>query len=342
MKNKLVLSVALIATLIVLAGFAHFRSVAASETCTYSVLILYADGSGAPAQLQTALESESGISSVSLFDAVDATPDLATLQQYDIVVAFSNSPFLDSDTLGNNLADYVDGGGVVVQQGFSFYGPDQAYGVNGRWVTNGYSPYIYSTTLAFTDQNLGTFDAGHPLMQGVSSLANNYHNVVTLEPDALEVAAWDNGDSLIAVRTVGTHTTVGMTGYIGVAATSSGDFARVIANAGRWLKPCEAPSPTPSPTAEATPTPTPEATPTPTPEPTPTPTPEATPTPTPEPTPTPTPATTPTPAPSPTGTPQIGPPTNAAQCRNGGWRIFNTPRTFSSQGDCISFVNHGH
>ena len=28
-------------------------------------------------------------------------------------------PFLDGDTLGNNLADYVDGGGIVVQYGFS-------------------------------------------------------------------------------------------------------------------------------------------------------------------------------------------------------------------------------
>jgi len=109
MKNKLVLSVALIATLIVLAGFAHFRSVAASETCTYSVLILYADGSGAPAQLQTALESESGISSVSLFDAVDATPDLATLQQYDGLFLGGYATGIDAGV----LAQYVQAGGNV-------------------------------------------------------------------------------------------------------------------------------------------------------------------------------------------------------------------------------------
>ena len=30
---------------------------------------------------------------------------------------YSNFPFLDAATLGNNLADYVDGGGVVVQYG---------------------------------------------------------------------------------------------------------------------------------------------------------------------------------------------------------------------------------
>ena len=61
---------------------------------------------------------------ISLMRSV-GTPTLGQLQQYDIVVPFSNSPFLDGVTLGNNLADYVDGGGIVVQYGFSHYGPAQ-------------------------------------------------------------------------------------------------------------------------------------------------------------------------------------------------------------------------
>lgn len=39
--------------------------------------------------------------------------------------------------------------------------------------------------------------------------------------------------------------------------------------------------------------------------------------------------------------PQTGPPTNKDQCKNGGWKRFNTPRTFKNQGDCIQFVNTG-
>ena len=39
--------------------------------------------------------------------------------------------------------------------------------------------------------------------------------------------------------------------------------------------------------------------------------------------------------------PQIGPPTNANQCKNGGWKTFNTPRKFKNQGDCIQYVNTG-
>jgi hypothetical protein len=38
---------------------------------------------------------------------------------------------------------------------------------------------------------------------------------------------------------------------------------------------------------------------------------------------------------------QIGPPTNKDQCKNDGWKLFNTPRTFKNQGDCIQYVNTG-
>jgi hypothetical protein len=37
----------------------------------------------------------------------------------------------------------------------------------------------------------------------------------------------------------------------------------------------------------------------------------------------------------------VAPPTNASQCKNDGWKIFDTPRSFKNQGDCIQFVNTG-
>lgn len=37
----------------------------------------------------------------------------------------------------------------------------------------------------------------------------------------------------------------------------------------------------------------------------------------------------------------IGPPTEKEQCKNGGWKIFNFPRTFANQGDCVNFVKNG-
>ncbi len=228
----------------------------ASPSCTpsaFHVLIVYADTT-TPTQLQSEIMAEPGVTAVDLFDAQAGTPTLAQLQQYNIVVPYSNFPFLDADTLGNNLADYVDGGGVVVQYGFSHYGPGQPYGINGRWASGNYNPYNYSTNLEFNSFSLGTFNAGHPLMAGVTMLNSNFLNVVTLAAGATEVAADNLGESLVAFRPVGGHTTVGVTAYVGSDATQSGDWGKVIVNAGRWLiaGPCGTPSPTPTATATAT------------------------------------------------------------------------------------------
>jgi hypothetical protein len=231
-----------------------------SPSCTpssFHVLIAYADAAGPPSQLQSEIQAEPNVASVDLFDAASGTPTLAQLQQYQIVVPFSNNPFLDADTLGNNLADYVDGGGVVVQYGFSHYGPGQPYGVNGRWVSGNYNPYSYSTNLQFNPFSLGTHNAGHPLMAGVTTLNGDFENIVTPAAGATEVAQDNFGDSLVAYRPVsGGHTTVGVTAYVGVDATQSGDWGKVIVNAGNWLLGgggCGSPTPTPTGSPSCTP-----------------------------------------------------------------------------------------
>jgi hypothetical protein len=217
----------------------------------YDVLIVYAD-TNPPTQLQTAIQAEPGVTSVDLFDARVNTPTLAQLLPYELVVTFSNSPYGNNTLLGDNLASYYDGGGVVVQMGFSFYSSG-TYGVGGRWLSDGYSPYNYSTTLVLNVPfTLGTYNAGHPLMAGVTALGSNFQNVVTLATGATQVAAASNGNSLIAVRPVGSSNTVGITAYIGATATWSGDFARVIVNAARWLRPQGCVTPTVTSTAQAT------------------------------------------------------------------------------------------
>ncbi len=74
------------------------------------------------------------------------------------------------------------------------------HGINGRWFHENYHRYIYSfnqvQNMPFT---LGTFNAGHPLMAGVSTLNSNYQNIVTLTPQATEVAAASNGNALVAI-----------------------------------------------------------------------------------------------------------------------------------------------
>ena len=100
----------------------------ATPTCNpngaYNVLIVYADG--LPTSLPPALAAEPGIASVTLFNGLTGTPTLAQLQQYQIVVPWSNNGWADQTTLGNNLGSYLAGGGIVVAFNFDWFGGTQA------------------------------------------------------------------------------------------------------------------------------------------------------------------------------------------------------------------------
>src|SRR5690349_15806099 len=94
----------------------------ATPTCggptSIRILIVHADTANPPNTLRAQLLALPGVTAVDLFDGQAGTPTLAQLQQYTVVVPMSNFPFADSTTLGNNLADYLDGGGIVVAQTF--------------------------------------------------------------------------------------------------------------------------------------------------------------------------------------------------------------------------------
>ncbi len=256
----------------------------ASPTCTpssFHVLIAYSDIEGPPATLQSQILAEPGVTGVDLFDASSSTPTLAQLQPYNIVVAFSNNPYSDAVAMGNVLADYADTGGVVVGLNFDWFGPP--FGLAGRWITGGYTPFNFGPT-NFSTSCLGTYDTTHPLMQGISagSLCAFFRHTLTLSPGAVSVALYQDNEQLVAYKTNNGHTGVGINAYLGENPMDfSGPFGRVIVNAGRWLisQPCGTPTPTPtaSATATATATATASATPTAPPSATPTATPSCTP-----------------------------------------------------------------
>jgi len=203
------------------------------------------------------------VTAVDLFDAFAGTPTLVQLQQYNIVVAFSNNAYNDAVGMGNVLADYADTGGIVVGLNFDWFGPP--FGLDGRWITGGYTPFNTGPT-NFTSSCLGTYNVAHPLMQGISagSLCAFFRHTLTLSAGAVSVAQYQDSQQLCAYKTNNGHTGVGINAYLGANPENfSGPFGRVIVNAGRWLlaPPCGTPTPTPtaSPSATFTPTPTPTA-----------------------------------------------------------------------------------
>ena len=240
----------------------------ASPSCTpssFHVLIAYADIGGPPATLQSQILAEPGVTAVDLFDAFSGTPTLAQLTPYNIVVAFSNNSYADPVGMGNVLADYADTGGIVVGLNFDWFGAP--FGLDGRWITGGYTPFNVGPT-NFSTSCLGTYDTTHPLMQGISagSLCAFFRHTLTLSSGAVSVAMYQDSQQLCAYKTNNGHTGVGINAYLGANPENfSGPFGHVIVNAGRWLisGPCGSPTPTPtaSPSATATPTGSPSCTP---------------------------------------------------------------------------------
>ena len=85
------------------------------DGCSISVALVGAEQD--PARFTDVTDkiiSDSRIASVTAINAIGVTPSLAELNAFDAVMVWSNSTFQNSVLLGNNLANYVDGGGGVV------------------------------------------------------------------------------------------------------------------------------------------------------------------------------------------------------------------------------------
>ncbi|MFZ1783605.1 MAG: PKD-like domain-containing protein [Ferruginibacter sp.] len=190
------------------------------------ILLAFAEFSGATTTLLiNQLLAIPGVTQVDYVNTTATTPSLVQMQVYDVVVALTNSAPTNPVLLGNNLADYIDGGGKVVATTFGWE-PNFA-AITGRWLSGGYAPFISSSNV-FSTANLGIYTVGHPLMQGVTSLTAFYRALVSVAPGATQVAAWSDGSPLMAVK----GNAVGLSAYIGNAGNWSGDFAKVIVNAG--------------------------------------------------------------------------------------------------------------
>jgi hypothetical protein len=143
----------------------------------------------------------------------------------------------DPVAIGNNLADYQDQGGVVVEAVFNWQGTGSGT-VKGRWTDAGYSPYPQGALSQDGTVTLGPHDANNPLLAGVLSLSGYYRDAVALKPGATEIAKWSDGTSAVAYkgRAVAINTNLGDYS-LSPGKIFSGDFARIFVNAGRAYAP---------------------------------------------------------------------------------------------------------
>ncbi len=167
--------------------------------------------------------------SISRLDLHDgsALPSAEQLALYDAVLLVANDPWSEPIGLGDRIADYADSGGGVV---LSLATIVNGWHLTGRFLDEGYYPVNLSVTQG-NPSSLGTFDADHPLLQGVSTIQGNLLTIV----DALETsetpAFWVNGTPLIAAH----DGILALNAFLGDGAWQ-GDLPQLVGNAAAWTR----------------------------------------------------------------------------------------------------------
>lgn len=165
-----------------------------------NILIVHSSNYASDVPVKLGLTDQ--FASIALFDARAATPSFAVLRGYDAVLVFSDAQFLDPATLGNNLADYVDEGGGVVNAAFSI---SSSYPISGRWAS-GYACIVANSVMApLSPASLdlaAITDQYHPILLGVGSFSGgsrSFHmNQNAVVAGAAIAARWSDGSVLAA------------------------------------------------------------------------------------------------------------------------------------------------
>ncbi len=213
------------------AGGTYYDPTPSSLAVPADVLLVFADDG--PDPLKTILESYPDIGLVGAWDARTDIPALGDLLPYDVLVVWSNYEYPDNVALGDVLADYVDAGGKVIVAAFSWadsFLPDTV--IAGRFADESYNPLI-SANLGnhAATANLGTFDGGHPIMQGVTAASDYFRDYVTLDPGAYLVARWTDDEEFIATK----GGVVAINAYTGPYYQWTGDVGIIFHNAVNYL-----------------------------------------------------------------------------------------------------------
>jgi hypothetical protein len=165
-----------------------------------TVALIAADTQADVEAVQCTLRDLQLFTQVDKIDASAATPSLASLLQYDSVLTWSDSPYGDSTTLGNVLADYVDQGGSVVQAAF---GSTASSRLDGRWRDDGYRPLVEGSATSASGLSLVKDAPAHPILSGVGTFTggagSSHFSPTALDAATTVVASWSDFQPLVAV-----------------------------------------------------------------------------------------------------------------------------------------------
>lgn len=200
LRARLTAVLAVIAVVALAAGIAIAADAPRARAAGPSVLLVQSVGAAYAANIIAGLDATGQLGTITNFDAAAATPTLSDFDGIDVAYVVSDDGWADSSALGDVLADFVDGGGRVVESTFSIYCPEQSLGVSGRWVTGGYGAMVNpdpECDQRDSDGPLGftAVDPTSPLLAGVASFnggSSSYRNDAVLASGATLVANWDD------------------------------------------------------------------------------------------------------------------------------------------------------
>jgi hypothetical protein len=133
------------------------------------------------------------------------TPKLSELQIFDALLIFSNKKYRDPYTLGNNVADYVEGGGGVVLMMFEIERQGN-FGLQGRFEEQKYLTIPRAVPCSRSPRlSMGKiYDPTHPIMNNVKSFDGG---IASIRPgtnkvysDARRIADWEDGKPLVTAK----------------------------------------------------------------------------------------------------------------------------------------------
>lgn len=134
-----------------------------------------------------------------------ASITLADVSGYDVIMTTNNTQWLPGGNvspvvIGDLLADYIDQGGKVIVNGFAY--DYDAWAIAGRFIDQGYGPFVSTTSDNSGSVSLGIIHAPlHPVMDGVSAIGNSFlWQDPILATGATLLADWDDGNHFAAAN----------------------------------------------------------------------------------------------------------------------------------------------
>ncbi len=219
-----------------------------ADCSTITVLLLSPDfyASSAPdMSLITGIFSSFSDCTMTIYNTGSQSPTGAEFLAYDVVVVGNNTPWSESAAsavaVGNALADYIDGGGRVIETNFVhdyYVGPSPnfyTWYLAGRFITDGYGPFNQSTTDVTGPLTFTVLNAGHPVMAGVTTLVDDGLLLnVSLRAGASGLAQWSTA-AYQAVAVSADNRVVGINSMIFGDSNVSGNLNTLLHNAVVWL-----------------------------------------------------------------------------------------------------------